>query len=202
MKGKIKFNFIISLLLFCILLTALSSCTKNEDARISDMSLEELEERVNICKYKDVEIKLGSKSRGEAVIEYLEKNSSIKKYPDSAVKYYAEQLKVQYRYYAEQAGMKYEELLDQLSEDNFTMRAEAKALVKKDMILELIRKREKITLTDEEKSEFFDRYVAKYAEEYKYSEEYVREELPNLVYDLMLNDKTIEFLIVNNTFVD
>jgi hypothetical protein len=40
-------------------LTALSSCAKNEDARISDMSLEELEERVNICKYKDVEIALG-----------------------------------------------------------------------------------------------------------------------------------------------
>lgn len=202
MKGKIKSNFIISLLLFCILLTALSSCAKNEDARISDMSLEELEERVNICKYKDVEITLGSKSRGEAVIEYLEKNSSIKNYPDGTVNYYAEQLKAQYRYYADQAGVKYEELLDQLSEDNFTMQAEAKALVKKDMILELIRKRERITLTDEEKSKFFDKYVSKYAEEYKYSEEYVREELSDLVYDLMLNDKTVEFLIVNNSFAE
>lgn len=202
MRSKIKFNFIISLLLFCIVLTALSSCTKNENVRISDMSLEELEERVNICKYKGVEITLGSKSRGEAVMAYLEKNSSIKDYPDGAVNYYADQLKAQYEYYAKQAGMKYEELLDQLSEDNFTMQAEAKALVKKDMILELIRKREGITLTDEEKSEFLDKYVSKYAEEYKYSEEYVREELYDLVYDLMLNDKTIEFLIVNNSFAE
>jgi FKBP-type peptidyl-prolyl cis-trans isomerase (trigger factor) len=136
------------------------------------------------------------------VIEYLEKNSSIKNYPDGTVNYYAEQLKAQYRYYADQAGVKYEELLDQLSEDNFTMQAEAKALVKKDMILELIRKRERITLTDEEKSAFFDRYVKKYAESYNYDEKYVREELSELVYESMLYDKTLEFLIINNTFVE
>ena len=202
MKSRRNFNFIISLLLFCIFLTAFSACANNEDVRVSDMSLEELEERVNICKYKDVEIKLGSKSRGEAILEYIEMNSSIKNYPSGTVDYYAEQLKAQYRYYAEQADMKYEEMLDQLYEDNFTIKAEAKALVKKDMILELIRKKEGIKLTDEEKSEFFDRYVKKYASEYQYSEEYVREELSDLVYDLMLNEKTVEFLIINNTFIE
>ena len=202
MKSRRNFNFIISLLLFCIFLTAFSACANNEDVRVSDMSLEELEERVNICEYKDVEIKLGSKSRGEAILEYIETNSSIKNYPGGTVDYYAEQLKAQYHYYAEQADMKYEEMLDQLYEDNFTIKAEAKALVKKDMILELIRKKEGIKLTDEEKSEFFDRYVKKYASEYQYSEEYVREELSDLVCDLMLNEKTVEFLIINNTFIE
>ena len=79
-------------------------------------------------------------------------------------------------------------------------RKDAKSLVKKDLIFELIRKKEGITLTDEEKNAFFDKYVKKYAESYKYSEEYVRAELSELVYDSMLYDKTVEFLIIHNSF--
>lgn len=203
MRGKIRIIFTTLLLLLAVCITSLSSCVDKRGVRVADMSLEELEECVNICKYKDVEIALGSlESRGEAIVEYIEINSAIKDYPDGTVNYYAEQLEEQYRYYAQQADMKYEEMLDQLSEDNFTMNAEAKKLVKKDMIFELIRKKEDITLTEEEKNEFFDKYVKKYAEVYKYSEDYVREELRELVYDLMLYDKTVEFLIINNRFVE
>ena len=62
--------------------------------------------------------------------------------------------------------------------------------------------KEGITLTEDEKNTFFDRYVKKYAESYKYSEEYVRAELTELVYDSMLYDKTVEFLIIHNSFVE
>jgi FKBP-type peptidyl-prolyl cis-trans isomerase (trigger factor) len=98
--------------------------------------------------------------------------------------------------------MKYEAMLDELGEDNVTMNAEAKRLVKNDLVFELIRKKEGIKITDEEKAQFFDRYVKKYAESYKYSEEYVRTELFELVYDSMLYDKTVEFLIINNNFTE
>ena len=92
--------------------------------------------------------------------------------------------------------------IEEIDEDNFTMQAEAKRLVKKDLIFEAIRRREDITLTEEEKSKFFDKYVEKYAESYGYSEDYVREELSELVYESMLYDKTVEFLIINNSFIE
>lgn len=179
-----------------------SSCGKADSVKISEMTLEELEECVTVGEYKNVEISLDGKTRAEAVLLYIDKNSSVKRYPEGEVKYYVEQLKQQYRYYAEQAGVKYEALLDELGEDNVTMTAEAKRLVKNDLIFEFIRKKEGITLSEDEKNAFFDKYVKKYAESYKYSEDYVREELSELVYDSMLYDKTVEFLIISNTFVE
>ena len=202
MRSDLKINLIIVSLLFAICMTAFSSCEKSDSLEVSNMSLEELEECVSVCDYKGLELSLGTQTKEEALVTYVYANSNIKKYPSGAVNYYAEQLKSQYRYYANQADMKYEEMLDKLGEDNVTINAEAKRLVKKDLIFELIRKKESIVLTDEEKVQFFDRYVAKYAEAYKYSEEYVRDELSELVYDSMLYDKTIEFLIINNSFVE
>ena len=185
-----------------LLLLALSSCSGKSTVKISEMSPEELEECVSLCKYKDLELKLGDKTKEEALISYINANSSVKRYPEGTVDYYFEQLKVQYRYYAEEADMRYEAMLDALGEDNVTMKAQARKMVKSDLTLELIRKKEGIALTDEEKTAFFDKYVEKYAESYKYSEEYVREELSSLVYDSMLYDKTVEFLIVHNSFVE
>ena len=202
MKSNLKINLIIVSLLFAICITSFSSCGKDDSIEISSMSLEELEECVTVCDYKGLELLLDTQTKEDALVTYIYANSNIKKYPTGAVNYYAEQLKSQYRYYADQADMKYEEMLDKLGEDNVTINAEAKRLVKKDLIFELIRKKEAIALTDEEKAQFFDKYVKKYAESYKYSEEYVRDELSELVYDSMLYDKTIEFLIINNSFVE
>ena len=199
MMSKRILNLIIAALL---LLVTLSSCSSAASVKISEMSLEELEECVSLCQYKDLELTLGAKNKEEALLSHIDANSSIKKYPAGTVGYYFEQLKKQYRYYAEEADMRYEAMLDELGEDNVTMKAEAKRLVKNDLIFELIRKKEGITLTDAEKTQFFDKYVQKYAERYKYSEEYVREELSSLVYDSMLYDKTVEFLILHNSFVE
>lgn len=199
MNIKRILSLIIAVLLCSI---SLASCNKQDDVKISEMTLEELEECVSIGEYKNAEISLGNKTKEEALISYLDKNSSVKRYPKSEVNYYFEQLKEQYRYYADQAGIRYEAMLDELGEDNVTMKANARQLVKNDLIFELIRKKEGITLTEDEKNAFFDRYVKKYAESYKYSEEYVRAELTELVYDSMLYDKTVEFLIIHNSFVE
>ena len=199
MNIKRILSLIIAVLLFSI---SLVSCNKQDDVKISEMTLEELEKCVSIGEYKNMEIPLENKTKEEALISYLDKNSSVKYYPNGEVDYYFEQLKSQYRYYAQEAGIRYEAMLDELGEDNVTMKSDARKLVKKDLIFELIRKKEGITLTEDEKNTFFDRYVKKYAESYKYSEEYVRTELSDLVYDSMLYDKTVEFLIIHNSFVE
>ena len=69
-----------------------------------------------------------------------------------------------------------------------------------DVIFELIRRKENISLTDDDKQAHFDKYVAKYVSDYGYTEEYVRENLAEKVYDSMLYDKVCEFLIANNKF--
>ena len=195
MKRMLRTSIAICLLFACIG-SLLVSCGSSATVKISKMTTEELEECVVLCKYKDIEISVDGVSKYEALLGHIMVNSCVKKYPAGTVSYYVEQLKKQYRYYADEAGMRYDVMLDELGEDNFTMKKDARELVKKDLIFELIRRREKITLTDKEKSDFFDRYVKKYAEDYKYSEEYVREELSELVYDSMLHDKTMEFLIL------
>ena len=184
-----------------ILLMTLLSCGDKSYVKVSDMSLEDLEKNVTLCDYKGLEFVLDSKSKEEAILSYLDVNSAVK-CPDGLIDYYVEQIKAQYQYYADQNGVKYEQMLDMLGEDNITIKAEAKRLIKKDMIFELIRRRENITLSDSEKEQFFDKYVEKYAEIYDYSEEYVREELSDFVYDSMLYDKTVEFLIIHNSFVE
>ena len=192
-------------LLLCFLLTLFCACGKKESGetvKISEMSQTELEESVVLCEYKDLEIALGEKSKQEAIISYIEMHSAVKSYPAGTVDYYVGQIKAQFEYYAAEADITYEAMLDELGEDNFTMQSEAKRLVKNDLIFELIRRKEGITLSDEEKDSFFDKYVKKYAESYGYSEEHVREELSDLVYESMLYDKTVEFLIINNTFIE
>ena len=201
MKRMFKSAIAICVLLACIG-SLFVSCGKSAAVRISEMSTEELEECVGLCEYKNIEISVNGVSKHDALLSHIMVNSCVKKYPAGTVSYYVEQLKKQYRYYANEAGMRYEAMLDELGEDSVTMNKDARELVKKDLIFELIRRREDITLTETEKEKFFDRYVKKYAEYYKYSEEYVREELSELVYESMLYDKTMEFLILNNRFVE
>ena len=200
MKTSRFFRVIAAILLVACFATVFFACQKTPTVRVSEMSLDELSECVTLSNYKGIELLQNGRSKEATIIAYLSANSTIKKYPAGTVEYYLIQLKKQYHYYADEAGMRYEEMLDELGEDNITMKYEARRLVKQDMILELIRKKEGITLSETEKSSFFDMYVVRYAEKYGYEESYVREELSDLVYESMLYDKTIEFLIINNSF--
>lgn len=200
MRTSRFFRIVAAILLVACVATVFFACRTAPTVRVSEMSLSELSECVILGDYKGIEFTQNGRSKEAILMAYLSANSTIKKYPAGTVEYYLLQLKKQYRYYADQAGMRYEEMLDELGEDNITMKSEARRLVKQDMILELIRKKEGITLSDAEKNDYFDMYVSRYAERYGYSESYVREELTDLVYESMLYDKTIEFLIINNTF--
>jgi ABC-type multidrug transport system fused ATPase/permease subunit len=87
---------------------------------------------------------------------------------------------------------------DGASEDE--IRAEAERMAVDDLLFELVKRTENISLSDNDKTEHFDRYVKKYVEDYGYDEEYVRKNLSSEVYDSMLYDKTTEFLIAYNYF--
>ena len=68
------------------------------------------------------------------------------------------------------------------------------------LMLAALVKAEGITLSDSEKSEHFGRYLEFYVESYGYTEEYVKENLTDEIYESMLYDKASEFLIINNSF--
>ena len=79
------FKRVLSLITVILLLTlSFVSCAKSNNVKISEMTLEELEEYISIGEYKNVEISLGENSKQEALLLYIDKNSSVKHYPESA----------------------------------------------------------------------------------------------------------------------
>ena len=202
MRKRVIFCVKVATAILLALVFALSSasCAKKERIKVSELPLETLEKSLSVGVYKGLVIELNGKSKADAIVERIMADSDVKQYPEGATDYYAEQIKKQYKYYADEAGMTYEQMLNELGETDVTITQEAQGLVKKDMLFALIQAREGISISDGEKSLYFERYVSIYAERYGYTEEYVKAELSDLVYASMLYDKTVEFLIVNNTF--
>ena len=202
MRKRVIFCVKIATAILLALVFALfsASCEKKERIKVSELPLETLEESLSVGAYKGLVIELNGKSKADAIVERIMADADVKQYPEGATDYYAEQIKKQYKYYADEAGMTYEQMLNELGETDVTITQEAQGLVKKDMLFALIQAREGISISDGEKSLYFERYVSIYAERYGYTEEYVKAELSDLVYASMLYDKTVEFLIVNNTF--
>ncbi len=182
-----------------------ASCSDSEVAdaetvKISAMSNDELLSYAELGEYKQMTVELSGRPKGEAVWDAVRERANIKSYPEALVEYYFGQAEAQYKYYAEEADMSYGEMLDELGVSEESMLAEAREMAIGDVIFELVRRGEGIELTDGEKDSLFDKYVKKYVEDYGYTEQYVKENLAELIYDSMLYDKTTEFLIANNSF--
>lgn len=173
-----------------------------EKCDFNAMTADELAEYIEIGQYKGLEISLSGRSKGEAAWDTVAELSTVKHYPEGHVYYYIEQFEGQYKYYAEEAGVTYEALLEELGINEGSITKEAKAMTEKDIVYSIVRKLEDIELTEDEKQTYFAKYVQKYVSEYGYSEEYVTANMSDLIYESMLYDKTTEFLIVNNTFVE
>ena len=193
-------------LVMCALLV---SCAFNPKLEVegkkqdfSAMSRAELEKYLTVGKYKGMQITLNGRTKEAAVWDAILKNCEVHEYPSEHVYYYKNQREAEYSYYAELAGVSYKEMLKQLGESESTILQEAKKLTKKDIAYAIIVKIEKISLTEEEKTNYFDMYVDKYVEEYGYTKEHVVKEMKELIYSSMLYDKTTEFLILNNSFKD
>ena len=119
-------------------------------------------------------------------------------YPTAQVEYYAEQERAKYRYYASRDGVGYNELLNALGVTEEGIYEKARAFVKDDLVLAYIAKDAKITLSDEEKAKHYERYVDWFAG-LGYDRSYVSQKMSEQIYDMMLKDKIMEFLLKNNT---
>ena len=197
----------IAALLLCLAVTLLAfSCTgekQEKDAERMDlqaMNTQELRRYAALGKYTGIKIKAVVQNKGEAVWLAVKNRATVAEYPEQQVNYYVSQLEAQYKYYAEEAGVSYEEMLAEMGATEESVRAEAQEMAIDDIIFELVRRAENITLTEEEKESLFDKYVEKYVEDYGYSKSYVKKNMSELIYESMLYDKTTEFLITNNDF--
>ena len=204
MKNVIKRALVTSLAL--IMLISMFSCKKDgenesvEPVDFAAMSDDELKSYAELGEYKLMTLKQGSSPKGEVVWAAVKKNATVRSYPEQQVSYYVSQIKAQYAYYAEEAGISYKEMLREVGATDESIRAEAESMAIDDVIYELVRRDADITLREDEKSKFFEKYVEKFVADYGYSREYVKENMQDEIYESMLYDKTTEFLITNNQF--
>ena len=189
-------------LTLCALLASCGKKDKQEEpsAKKPDVFALELSEYIELGEYKNLMVIFIYESRAEAAWRDVIDGSEVKKYPEELVSYYTEQTQARYRYYAEKNDMEYAKVLEDFGATEESIVNEAKALAKADLVFAALVKAENITLSEEEKSEHFERYLEFYIESYGYTEEYVRENLAEEIYESMLYDKASEFLIINNSF--
>ena len=169
---------------------------------VLDYSQINIDDYVKGVTYKGLVLVLKSEdaSREAAIWEELLRTSVIESYPEDAVNYYFAQTKDYYMFIANNDPEAYELLLKSRNMTEEDLMAEARELVKKDLVYLYVTEKEGISISDGEKAQLFDKYVAAYVSEYGYSAEYVKANMTELIYDSMLYDKTLEFLILNNTF--
>lgn len=183
------------LLAVLALTLCLGSCAKDEKTEESgewvEYDLARLDEYVTLDSYTGLTVtrSANDEAKGEAVWRTIVERAQIKTYPQEQLDYYAAQERAKYRY-----------LEQDVSEESIL--TEAKRLVREDLVFRYVVADTGMTLTEREKDELYDRYVEKYVADYGYSAEYVRENMRDLVLDSMLYDKTVEYLILNNTFAD
>ena len=196
-------------LFFAILtLLCLVSCRVGDDDNVDYIEAPELEatyllETVKLPEYKGLTVIRGiGEGRGDAIWELVLEGSEIVEYPDSLLSYFKSQTISKYKTMAKTAGLTYDELLVSLGLDETDVENEAKSLAKAELVIMAIIQKEGIALTDDEKARLFDKYAEKIAAELKKDVSYVKESHKDEIFDTMLRDKTIEFLITQNTFTE
>ena len=208
LKGLIR---LMSALLICASLFGTMGCNKQENEAppqfeevsgggLPDYDTEHLGEYVKPFEYTGLTVYYGmGETAREKLWGVISESAEIVSYPTPQVEYYAEQERAKYRYYASRDGVGYNELLAAMGVTEESIAQKAKALVKDDLILAYIVKDANISVTDEEKTRLYDKYVERFAELYGYDKTYVSQKLSKQIYDAMLYDKTMEYLLKNNT---
>ncbi len=156
---------------------------------------------ITLSEYSGLEITLlEGESRGDAALRHIADGAKILEYPEEQVNYYLAQERARYRYLAQKNGDSYEDILALLGVTEESMLADARELVRSDLVFYAVVFAENIQVTDDEKNGNFERYVRKYVDELGYTESYVRENMTEQIYESMLYDKTAEKLVTMNTF--
>ena len=182
----------------------MTSVASDEDAETDiDYTNTDISQYIGDVTYTGMTIRLDGEdaSKEDALWAAILESAEIKAYPEDKVNYYFEQERASYMYLVSNDEKSYEALLKirGITEDD--MMADAREMVAKDLIYRLVVENEGIELTAEEKEALFDKYVDKYVKDYGYGKNYVTANMPDIIYDSMLYDKTMEYLIINNTFV-
>jgi FKBP-type peptidyl-prolyl cis-trans isomerase (trigger factor) len=161
----------------------------------------DLSEYISVERYTGltVTVKEGE-DKASLILKAIWEKSNVIKYPGEQVNYYYNQTRQMYLDLASGDEDRYEEILAQQNVTEDTILKDARDMVKNDLIFYYIVKDADITLTEEEKNSLYEQYVDYYVKTYKYSEDYVKENMSSLIYDSMLYDKTMEYLILNNNF--
>jgi hypothetical protein len=188
-----------------VLLAVVCSCEKQDEIVPSsrpDYDVAHISDYIQLDAYTDLSVTLthSDDPKGEAVWAFILERVEVLEYPEAAVDYYAEQERQACRYYAKKHNLSYEDAMKRLGVSEEQIQMNAERLVKEDLTYEYIRKDAGIVLTENEKSTLFDRYAEAFAEQYGYDISEVRKSMAELVYESMLHDKTMEYLIVHNTF--
>ena len=197
-----------ALVLVTVCLVALFASCGRADEAASDGETDinysdvDISEYIGTVTYKGLEVALDGEnaSKEDALWGAILDNAEIKAYPEDKVRYYFEQEKASYMYLVNNDEDAYGTFLKVRGITEEDMLRDAKEMVAKDLIWRLIAENEGITLTDEEKETLFDRYVEKYVKDYGYGKTYVTANMPDIIYESMLYDKTMEYLILNNNF--
>ncbi len=161
----------------------------------------DLSDYVKSVTYSGMEVQADSEStsRGEELWHAICLSAQISAYPEDKVEYYFNQTKKAYMYIADNNQEDYELLLKNRGTDEQKMMQEAKDRVREDLIYEYILEKEGIVLTEQDKTANFQRYVTKLSQEIGKSESYIVSEMSEYVYEVMLHDKTMEYLLSVNT---
>lgn len=207
---KCFFKITACLLIVALLCLSVCSCKKdinipNDRAELTDLDYSDIkvQEYVKSVIYKGLTVTLDDSdaTREDALWEEILKNANINSYPEEKVEYYFQQEKAYYMYLVKNEGEDYAALLSIRGISEEDMLEDARRMVAKDLIYRFVADEENIELTEEDKDQLFDRYVEKYVSDYGYTKSYVAENMSDMVYESMLYDKTMEYLILQNTFI-
>ena len=210
MKKSPKLILVVLLATLLLIAPLLTGCkndddnkdsNENKNAEAPDYSDIDVFEHIELGAYTGIEISAGADkgSTALALWEQIVDNARVIKYPQKALDYYLEQTIRRYQHYASEGNMDYEEILLSLGLTENDIENEAKGYVKSDLVELAIIKSENISLSNEEKEKFLDRYIENYVSTYRYSKDYVRNNLIEEVYSSMLHDKMLEYLLLKNT---
>ena len=213
MKKIISFIFSLAL---CLGFSALAlSCNSNKTEDEGDdkennqkiierPSIEELDftEYLRLAEYTGLDMgSCEAESRGATVWARVLEDTELIAFPEGWLEYYVEQERMNYRYMAQSTGTSYEEVLSLLEVTEEELISNATENAKEDLVMEALIKAEGIVLTEENINTLYDTYVERYTL-IGYNESYIRENFRDEILDTMLRDKAIEFLMINNNFVD
>lgn len=204
MKRKLILSIVAILLLLGMLPTAMSCSPEQPEAEESGELVPydeaRLHEYLAPVRYQGLTVSFDetAETKGEAIFRAVLNGAEVKEYPSEQTAYYEAQIRAEYRYLAQREELSYEDLLEIRGMTEESIRAEAKAMVKSDLVFLYITKDADIALSEAEKTEHYDRYADKYVEQYGFDRAYVDGYLREEIYEAMLFDKTMEYLILHN----